>query len=102
MSGWWLPLLAFAAMYPQDVLGSIMMRAEAQGRAHLAAACDTLMDACGLTSLGVLGGSALDGGHLVFTATAAAAVAGRLCADYSGTWSGVKLGVWLDARRAAA
>lgn len=100
MSWLWLPLLAFGAMFPQDVLGSIMVRAEAQGRAHLAAACDTLQDACGLMSLGALGGSVLTGGTLALTATSAAVIAARLLADYSGTFTGVRLGQRLDRRPA--
>ena len=96
---WLLPLVAFAAMAVQDVIAVLMVRAETSGRAHRAACCDVLQDVCGLASLGAVGGSALDGGHLVLSVTALAVVAGRLAGDYAGTCTGVKLGVLLDRRR---
>lgn len=100
MSWLLLPLLAFAAMAPQDVLSVLLVRAETAGRAHRAALCDVLADVCGLTSLGSVAGSVLTGGALELTAASAAVLAGRFAGDYLGTWSGVKLGVWLDSRRA--
>ena len=95
---WWMPLATFAAMACQDVIAVIMVRAENSGRAHRAAAGDVLQDACGLVSLAVLGGSALDGGTLALPASAIAAVGGRLAGDYAGTYCGVRLGVRLDGR----
>ena len=96
----WLPLLAFGAMFCQDVICVVMVRAETSGRACLAATGDTLQDACGLASLGALGGAAIDGGGLALTASALAVVAGRLAGDWLGTWTGVRLGVLIDSRRA--
>lgn len=98
----WLPLalLAFASMTPQDVLSVLLVRAETAGRAHRAAVCDVLQDACGLTSLGSVAGAVLSGGVLELSAVSAAVLAGRFAGDYLGTWLGVKLGVWLDERKA--
>jgi hypothetical protein len=93
---WLLVPLAFAAMACQDVLCVVMVRAEGTGRAHRAACCDLLQDACGLASLGAVGSSLFIGGELLLSA---AVVAARLAGDYAGTYSGVRLGVWLDERR---
>lgn len=92
MSWLLLALLAFASMFCQDVLGSIMMQAESQFRPHLAASMDTAQDACAITSLLVLGHAALTGGTGTLSATSCAVIAGRLCADYSGTYWGTRLG----------
>ncbi|MGH3743721.1 MAG: hypothetical protein ACRDTP_02545 [Mycobacteriales bacterium] len=92
---WLLVPLAFAAMFAQDVLCVVMVRAEGTGRAHRAAACDLLQDACGLASLGAVGGSLLVSGDL---ALSAAVIAARLAGDYAGTFAGVRAGVWLDGR----
>lgn len=97
--GWALPLVAFAAMFCQDVICVVMVRAETSGRAHLAAAGDTLQDACGLASLGALGGAAISGSGVTLSLSALAVVAGRLAGDYCGTYTGVRLGVWIDRRR---
>ena len=94
---WLLVPLAFAAMFAQDVLCVVMVRAEGSGRAHRAAACDTLQDACGLASLGAVGSSLFIGNDL---ALSAAVTAARLAGDYAGTYTGVRLGVWLDGRAA--
>jgi hypothetical protein len=93
---WLLVQLAFAAMFCQDVLCVLLVRAEAQGRAHAAARWDTLQDACGLASLGAVGSSLLIGTDLQLSA---AVVAARLAGDYVGTYTGVKFGVWLDEQR---
>lgn len=101
---WLLVPLAFCSMFAQDVLGSIMMQAESRFRPHLAASMDTLQDAFVITSLLTLGDAALGGGKLALSATSAAVIAGRLAADYSGTYWGVRLGQrlmkWLDGRAA--
>jgi hypothetical protein len=94
---WLLVPLAFAAMFAQDVACVLMVRAEASGRAHRAAALDTAQDALGLSSLGAVGSSVLVGHDL---ALSAAVIAARLAGDYAGTWAGVKLGVRLDGRAA--
>lgn len=99
MSPWLLPLVAFAAMIAQDMLGSRLVQAEAHYRPHLAAAMDTAQDACAIASLGALGTSLFDHRDL---ALSAAVVACRLAADYSGTYAGVRLGAWLDRRKGAA
>lgn len=96
MSGWWLVPLAFAAMFAQDVVCVVMVRAETSGRAHLAAAGDVLQDACGLASLAAVGGSLLVGNDLLLSA---AVIAARLAGDYGGTFTGVCLGVRIDERR---
>lgn len=93
---WLLVPLAFLAMAAQDVVCVVMVRAETSGRAHLAAAGDVLQDACGLASLGAIGGSLLIGGD---PSLSAAVIAARLAGDYIGTYTGVRLGVWLDERR---
>jgi hypothetical protein len=95
MSAWLLVPLAFLAMAAQDILCVVMVRAEGTGRAHRAAACDTLQDACGLASLGAVGGSLFVGGDLLLSG---AVVAARLAGDYAGTYAGVRAGVWLDGR----
>jgi hypothetical protein len=92
---WLLVPLAFAAMAAQDIACVVMVRAEGSGRAHRAAVCDLLQDACGLASLGAVGGSLLIGGDVLLSG---AVVAARLAGDYVGTYSGVRLGVWLDGR----
>lgn len=101
--GWLLPLVAFAAMVAQDMLGTRLVQAEAAYRPHLAAAMDTAQDACWIASYGALGTALFNGHDLPLTA---AVIACRLAADYSGTYSGVRLGAWLDrekrARRPAA
>ena len=93
---WLLVPLAFAAMFCQDVTCVVMVRAETSGRAQRAAAGDVLQDVLGLASLGAVGGSLLIGGDV---ALSAAVVAARLAGDYLGTYTGVRLGVWLDTRR---
>lgn len=92
MTGWWMPLAVFAAMYCQDIVATVMVQAEARGRAYLAAACDVLADACGLASLGLIGGSVLYGHDL---ALSAAVIGARLAADYAGTFTGVQVGTRL-------
>lgn len=96
---WLLVPLAFAAMFAQDVVAVLMVRAETSGRAHRAAAGDVLQDVLGLASLGAVGGSLLIGGDVPLSA---AVVAARLAGDYAGTYCGVRLGVWLDKRRPSA
>jgi uncharacterized membrane protein YeiH len=93
---WLLVPLAFAAMAAQDVLCVLLVRAEAQGRAHAAARWDTLQDACGLASLAAVGSSLLLGTDIPLSA---AVLAARLAGDYGGTYAGVMFGVWLDEKR---
>ncbi len=92
MGAWWMPAAVFAAMYCQDIVATVMVQAEAARRAHLAAACAVLADACGLASLGLIGGSVL---YAHDVALSAATLAARLAADYAGTWTGVKAGARL-------
>ena len=94
---WLLVPLAFAAMAVQDIICVVMVRAETSGRAHLAAAGDVLQDACGLASLGAVGSSLLVGADPLLSA---AVIGARLLGDYAGTYTGVRLGVWLDSRSA--
>lgn len=95
---WLLVPLAFAAMFCQDVICVVMVRAETSGRAHRAAAGDLLQDACGLASLAAVGGSLLIGNDMPLSA---AVIAARLAGDYAGTYTGVRLGVWMDNKRRA-
>lgn len=96
MSGWWLPAVSAAAMCCQDILGVLMVQAEAQYRAHRAAVCDMAQDACRITSLMIIGSTVLVGRD---TALSAAVIAATLAADYIGTFTGVLLGERLDKRR---
>jgi len=96
VSGWWLPAVSAAAMVCQDVLGVLMVQAEASYRAHRAAACDVAQDACRITSLMIIGSTVLVGRDV---ALSAAVIAATLAADYIGTWSGVRLGERLDRRK---
>jgi hypothetical protein len=96
---WLLVPLAFAAMAVQDVLCVVMVRAEGTGRAHRAACCDLLQDACGLASLGAVGSSVFVGHDPLLSA---AVIGARLAGDYAGTYSGVRLGVWLDQPKGKA
>jgi len=92
------PLLAVAAyvsMFAQDVLGTIMVRAESAGHAHRAASMDTAQDVCWLASFYAIGDSLFTGHPLPVVV---AIIAARLCADYSGTYTGVRLGKWIDRR----
>ena len=95
MSGWWLPVVAFAAMFAQDIVAVVMVQAEGDERAKLAGACDVLQDACQLASLAAIG-DGIAAGNLALTV---AAVAARLAADYCGTWTGVRVGARIRRRR---
>jgi hypothetical protein len=97
VSGWWLVPVSFAAMWCQDVVSVIMVRAEGTGNGHRAGLCDMAQDACGLTGQAVGLGAILLGHDLVLSA---AVIAARLAADYTGTRSGVRLGKRLDHRGA--
>lgn len=96
---WWLPALAYVAMVTQDVLGSVLVMAEADRRAHTAALCDTAQDAARLTGLLVVTGTALDSTDLPLKV---AVIAATLAADYTGTWLGVTLGGRLIKARGAS
>jgi hypothetical protein len=96
MTGWWLPVIAFVSMVAQDMLGTRLVQAEASYRPHLSAAMDTAQDACTITSLWAIGDSLFTGHDLLLTA---AVIGARLLADYSGTYTGVRLGKFLDHRK---
>jgi hypothetical protein len=98
MSGWWLVPLAFAAMFAQDVLGVLMVQAEAAYRAHRAALLDTAQDACRIVGLLVNAGTVLLSHDLPLSA---AVIGATLAADYSGSYTGVRLGQRLDRRAAS-
>lgn len=98
MSWLWLPLASFAAMFCQDVLCVVMVRAEAAGLGHRAGLCDMAQDLCAIVQLGTVG-DALFVSHDV--PLSAAIIGARLVADYLGTRSGVWLGKRLDRRAAA-
>jgi hypothetical protein len=98
---WLLVPLAFAAMIAQDVLGVLMVQAEAQYRAHRAGLLDMAQDACRMAGLAIGLGSidqaVRPGGDIPF---AAAVIAAILAADYIGTRSGTRLGQRLDHQEA--
>lgn len=98
MTPWLLVPLAYAAMVAQDVLGSVLVMAEADRRAHTAALCDTVQDAARLTGLLVVTGTALDSTDLPLKI---AVIAATLAADYSGTYLGVRVGDRLIKARVA-
>lgn len=79
---------AAAAMLVQDILATVMVVAESRGRAHLAAAMDTLgwyaQIACTTVSVVTLSGHSLGAKVAVVIAVSVA--------NYLGTWSGTKLG----------
>jgi len=96
--GWWmllLPLASFAAMFCQDVLCVVMVRAEASGNGHRAGLCDVAQDACIIAQLATVGDALFFSHDVVLSA---AVVGARLAADYLGTQSGVWLGKRLDGR----
>lgn len=88
---WWLPLVSFAAMYCQDILSVLMVRAEAQGRAHAAGCWDVTQDACRIAATMIIGDTLLIGHDIPLSA---AVIAATLAADYAGT----RTGVWLSER----
>jgi hypothetical protein len=85
---WWLPLAAGLAMYVQDVLATVMVVAEARGRAHLAASMDSLGWLAQITTTTVSVDALLTGS----LAAKAAVVLAVSLGNYAGTYSGVKLG----------
>lgn len=91
-----LPLIAFASMFCQDVFGVWLVRAENAGRAHASARWDVLQDASRIAGLSASLDAVLLGHNLLLTVLTLGAT---FIADYIGSWSGVKLGVWLDERR---
>jgi hypothetical protein len=95
---WWPVPAAFAAMFLQDVLGVWLVQAEAARLAHRAARWDTAQDACRFAGQAAGLGTVLLGHDL---AVKAAVVAATLTADYLGTYTGVRLGQWLDKRKGA-
>lgn len=66
--GWWLPVIAFAAMFAEDLVAVILVQAEADG---------------------------IVAGHMWLTV---ATVAARLAADYCGTYTGVRVGARIRNR----
>jgi hypothetical protein len=95
MTGWWLPLVAFAAMFTEDILGAVLVQSEAGNRARLAAWMDTAGDACAIASLWAVGDTLFAGGDLPLTVVT---VAARLVADWTGTYYGVKIGERIAVR----
>jgi hypothetical protein len=99
MTGWWLPAVAFAAMFCQDIVATIQVQAESAYRPHRSAAMDVLNDACSIATLWAVGDALFVGGNIPLTLVT---IAARLVADYAGTWTGVTIGSRIDQRRAAA
>jgi hypothetical protein len=95
MGGWWLVPVAYFSMCCQDILSTVLVQAESDERAHLAAAMDTLQDVFYLASFYAVGDSLLLGG---FRLLAVSVIGARLGADYSGTYAGVKIGGWIRRR----
>lgn len=94
---WLLVPLAFCAMAAQDVLSVWLVRAESQGRAHAAARWDTAGDACRIAGTFAGMDALLLSSDLPLKA---AVVAAMLCADYLGTYAGVRLSARLERRAA--
>ncbi len=92
---WLLVPLAFAAMAGQDVLGVLMVQAEAAYRAHRAALLDMAQDACRIAGLLANAGSVLLARDLPLSA---AVIGATLSADYLATWAGVRIGQRLDGK----
>lgn len=92
---WLLPLAAFAAMAGQDVLGTLLVQAEASYRAHRAGLLDALQDLCWIASYIAIGDSLLVGHDYALSAVV---IAARLAADYSATYTGVRIGRRLDRK----
>lgn len=88
MTGWWLPLVAFCAMFGEDLVGVLLVQSEAEYRLHRAALMDMAGDLLNLVSLAAIG-DGIVAGHLLLTAVT---VAARLAADYAGTYTGVRIG----------
>jgi hypothetical protein len=99
MSWLLLPLASFAAMFAQDVLCVVMVRAEASGNGHRAGACDVAQDWCAIVQLGTVGDALFVSHDLPLSV---AIIAARLAADYLGTRTGVWLGKRLDERGSRA
>jgi hypothetical protein len=91
-----LPLIAFCSMFAQDVFGVWLVRAEAGDRAHAAGRWDVLSDAARLAGLSANTDAILLSHNLLL---AAVTVGATFTADYWGSYTGVRLGVWLDSRR---
>lgn len=94
-----LPLLAFVAMFGQDVLSVWLVRAEAGGRALAAGFWDATQDAFSMvgryTGFGVV---LLTHNVLLSVLT----IGATLMADGIGSYTGVRLGIHIDNRREAA
>lgn len=84
----WLPIAAAGAMYVQDVLATIMVVAESRGRAHLAAAMDTVGWLATITTTTVSVDALITGSWW----TKFDVIVLVSLANYWGTWSGTKLG----------
>lgn len=95
MTPWLLVPLAFCVMAAQDVLGVLMVQAEARYRAHRAALLDTAQDACRLAGMLINGGTVLLSHDLPLSA---AVIGATLAADYVATYAGVRIGQRLDHR----
>lgn len=92
-------LWAFLAMFAQDILGTVMVQAEARNQANLSALLDTVgwgaSFAC--TYIGI---TALQGHNTALKVFVVAAIS---AANYGGTWTGVIIGKrWVKTRTTIA
>lgn len=94
---WLLPFAAFTAMAGQDVLGTLLVQAEAAYRAHRAGLLDAAQDLCWIASYLAIGDALLVGHDWLLSGVV---IAARLAADYLATSAGVRIGRRLDGRRA--
>lgn len=94
-----LPLISFAAMFAQDIMGVWLVRAESQGRSHAAGNWDAAGDACRMAWL-YCGGDALFVSRNILLS--ALVIGATLTADKWGTYWGCEIGKHLDAKREAA
>lgn len=95
----WIPIVAFLSMFAQDVFSVWLVRAENAGRAYDAARWDTLQDACRIAGISA-NTDAILLSHNVLLATIT--LAATFTADFWGSYTGTRLGVWLDERRETA
>lgn len=92
------PLLAFVAMFFQDLLSVWLVRAEASGRARAAGFWDLAQDVFNITGRVTGFGVVLLSHNILLSVLT---IGATLVADYLGTSTGVRVSVHLDNKREA-